>query len=117
MTPEQIEELERLDKERTQGEWAWNMTEISRGAKKGKAIHAGLGCTPRASIIRTNWNEFDGGLWEAWVSVTPENAAFIASLANAAPALLADWRRMREVLETAARKFREYEVLHEAKRH
>lgn len=103
MTPEQIAELERLDKERTQGEWF--TADWSDYGDNTTTVE-----TRSPEILRPGQSSiWSGGIAKTRVADTSEgdnpipDAAFIAALANAAPALLADWRRMREALEEIAR--------------
>lgn len=99
MTPEQIAELERLDKERTQGEWF--TADWSDYGDNTTTVE-----TRSPEILRPGQSSiWPGGIAKTRVADTSEgdnpipDAAFIAALANAAPALLSDWKRMREALE------------------
>lgn len=65
----------------TPGPWEWAIDEIDRGAKRGTKIRKALwtGKTGSGHLLHPSWNEFDGGLWQAWVGVSDADAALIAA--------------------------------------
>ena len=97
LTDERLAEIRAREQAATPGPWDLFEHTIDRGAHKGRRVVASIGRNPpqRKSVIHPNWTEFEGGLWDAWLHVSPTDAAFIAASRQDIGDLLAEIERLR----------------------
>lgn len=70
----------------TPGPWKAHFLTGDRGQVKGKKIFSsifvplpGQRFGSKATVLSPAWNEFDGGLWDAWLRCKPEDAHLICA--------------------------------------
>lgn len=104
MTDADMKAIEERCAKATPGPWVPHYERIARGQCKGKDRLITLSGSNRKSVFFPNWCEAEGCVWQIWVNIQPQDAAFISASRTDVPALVAEVRRLRVAhdKETAA---------------
>jgi len=70
--------------------WEWHIYEGDRGSVKGKPLHRTLwNKQQRMGVLHPSYSEYEGGVWDEWISIKPADAEFIVRACNSFDDLLA----------------------------